>query len=267
LELQVQQRTKDLQTANKELEVQKKQIQIHADALKRSNEELEQFAYVASHDLQEPLRMISSYIALLAKRYRDKLDSDAEEFIDFATDGAKRMQVMIDDLLQYSRVTTRGKPFEKVDMEQILLTVLNNLKVAIEECKAKLTHDTLPTIIADRIQMERLLQNLLANAIKYRGDRNPNVHISVKKRKGEYIFSIQDNGIGIKEKYQEQIFGIFQRLHSREEYSGTGIGLAVCKKTVQRHGGKIWVESPGEGKGSTFYFTLSTDLRRSSPAN
>jgi light-regulated signal transduction histidine kinase (bacteriophytochrome) len=199
--------------------------------------------------------MVSSYLGLVDRRYTDKLDKDGKEFIEYAVDGAKRMQAMINDLLQYSRVTTQGKPFEKTNMEEVLEKVLMNLKIVIEESGGKITHDKLPEIMADRVQMERLLQNLLGNAIKYRGDRKPKVHVSVKRKKGEYEFSVQDNGIGIEKEYQGKIFGIFQRLHTREEYAGTGIGLAVCKKIVERHKGKIWVDGK-INEGSSFYFTI-----------
>ena len=241
--------------AKTELDQKAQALEKTNQALIQSNEELHQFAYVASHDLQEPLRMVSSYLSLLMKRYKDKLDSDAREFIDFAVDGAQRMQTMINDLLQYSRITTRGKPFEKTDLEQVLETVLVNLKISIEESKAKITHDTLPKVLVDRTQMERLLQNLIGNAIKYADNRKPKIHISAKKKKEAYTFSIQDNGIGIEDEFKEKIFGIFQRLHTREEYSGTGIGLAICKKIVERHGGRIWVDSE-KGRGSTFKFTI-----------
>jgi PAS domain S-box-containing protein len=241
--------------AKVELDKKAKELAISNEALTKSNEELEQFAYVASHDLQEPLRMVSSYLGLVGRRYTDKLDKDGKEFIEYAVDGAKRMQAMINDLLQYSRVTTQGKPFEKTNMEEVLEKVLMNLKIAIEESGGKITHDKLPEIMADRVQMERLLQNLLGNAIKYRGDRKPKVHVSVKRKKGEYEFSVQDNGIGIEKEYQGKIFGIFQRLHTREEYAGTGIGLAVCKKIVERHKGKIWVDGK-INEGSSFYLTI-----------
>ncbi len=239
----------------REMVLAKEETEYHSKKLEESNRELQEFAYIASHDLQEPLRMISSYLGLIERRYNDKLDKDGKEFIDYAVDGAKRLQVMINDLLQYSRVTTKGKPFEKTDMEEVLEKVLMNLKIAVEESGGAVTHDQLPEIMADQVQMERLFQNLLGNAIKYHGDRIPEVHISVKRNKEEYEFSIQDNGIGIQEEYREKIFRIFQRLHTREEYQGTGIGLAVCKKIVERHGGKIWVDGKFN-EGSTFYFTI-----------
>jgi PAS domain S-box-containing protein len=223
--------------------------------LERSNSELEQFAYVASHDLQEPLRMVSSYVQLLARRYKDKLDSEADEFIAFAVDGASRMQRLINDLLSYSRVTTRAKPFASTDCEEVIGQATNNLTVAIEESGALVTHDALPTVMGDESQLMQLLQNLMGNAIKFRGDEPPNVHISAKSTLHEWVFSVRDNGIGIDSEFSDRIFQIFQRLHTRDKYPGTGIGLAVCKRIVERHGGRIWVESQ-PGTGTTFSFTI-----------
>ena len=223
--------------------------------LARSNEELQQFAYVASHDLQEPLRMVSSYTQLLAKRYKGKLDSKADEFIFYAADGAARMSGLINDLLSYSRLGTHGGEFEHTHCEDVLERVIANLEGAIEESGAAVTHDPLPALMADPSQLGQLLQNLVGNAIKYRNDRSPQVHIGVERKNADWQFSVRDNGIGIDPQYADRIFIIFQRLHTREEYPGTGIGLGICRKIVERHGGRIWVESqPGEG--STFHFTI-----------
>jgi PAS domain S-box-containing protein len=225
------------------------------EELARSNKDLEQFAYVASHDLQEPLRMVTSYVQLLARRYQGKLDSDADEFIGFASDGAIRMRKLINDLLTYSRVGTQGKDLSPTDSEAILAQSVNDLKVAIEENGALVTHAPLPMVMADRPQLGQLFQNLIGNAIKFRGNEPPHVHISANRNGNGWTFSVRDNGIGIAAEYSERIFIIFQRLHNRQEYAGTGIGLAICKKIVERHGGHIWVESD-VGKGATFYFTL-----------
>jgi PAS domain S-box-containing protein len=226
-----------------------------AAELARSNAELEQFAYIASHDLQEPLRTVINFTQLLAENYKGKLDKDAEEFIEYIVDGSTRMKKMIDDLLLYSRVSTRGKPFEPTNYESVFNHAVDNLKMAIEESDAEVTHDTLPTVIADTSQMIELLQNLISNAIKFRREKPPHIHVSSERKENEWVFSVRDNGIGIAPEYFERIFMLFQRLHSAKDYPGTGIGLAICKKIVERHGGKIWVESE-PGKGSTFYFTI-----------
>jgi PAS domain S-box-containing protein len=223
--------------------------------LERSNKELEQFAYVASHDLQEPLRMVSSYTQLLAQRYENQLDDKAKKYIQYAVDGAIRMQRLINDLLSYSRVGTRGKPFEATDIHACLGEAVKNLQAAIEENQAMISNDDLPTLRADASQIVMLFQNLLGNAIKFRGASPPRVHVSARERGPEWLFSISDNGIGIDPQYKDRLFVIFQRLHTRQEYPGTGIGLALSKRILERHGGKIWFESE-PGKGATFFFTF-----------
>ncbi len=228
--------------------------------LERSNKELELFASVASHDLQEPLRSVSGFARLLQRRYKDKMDQDADEFISYIVQGADRMQQLIRDLLDYSRVTTRGKPFEAVDCNDAVIAACANLKLAIEESGADVTFDPLPVVSADSGQIIRLFQNLIGNAIKYRGDSRPAINVSAKREGDEWVFSVADNGMGIEEQYYERIFQLFQRLHKRDEYPGTGIGLAVCKRIIDRHGGRIWVES-GPGKGSVFRFTLPAEGR------
>jgi PAS domain S-box-containing protein len=226
------------------------------EELRRSNDELEQFAYVASHDLQEPLRLVASFTELLAERYKGRLDSEADEYIAFAVDGSHRMQRLIEDLLAYSRAGTKGKLLPKVSMDNVLEEALANLQVAIEESGAAVTHDSLPSIKTDKQQLIQVFQNLIGNAIKYRSAEAPHVHVSAeKKNDNEWIFAVRDNGLGIDPEYFERIFILFQRLHGQSEFEGSGIGLAICKKIVNRLGGTIWVESHA-GKGSTFYFSL-----------
>lgn len=226
------------------------------EELQRSNQELEQFAYVASHDLQEPLRMVTSYLQLIKQRYQGQLDEDADEFIHYAVDGANRMKMLIQDLLSFSRVGTRGRLPEPVDSEEAIERVLSDLQPVIAETGAQITHDPLPTVQADPTQFHQLLSNLIGNAIKFRGNDSPRIHMGAQREDDGWLFSVRDNGIGFDaSEYGERIFVIFQRLHTKTEYGGTGIGLALCKKIVERHGGRIWVESqPGEG--ATFYFTL-----------
>jgi PAS domain S-box-containing protein len=227
------------------------------EELKRSNEDLQQFAYVASHDLQEPLRMVASYVALLARRYKGKLDADADEFIAFAVDGAKRMQSLIQDLLAFSRVGSKGAELVTTSSENALERAIKNLRGAIVDSGAQVTHDPLPSVLADEMQLTQLFQNLLGNAIKYRRAETPDVHVAARQNSAKkWIFSVRDNGLGIEPQYFERIFGMFQRLHGREEFSGTGMGLAICKKIVERHGGDISVEST-VGQGSTFRFPLA----------
>jgi PAS domain S-box-containing protein len=236
-------------------------VERYMERLKTSNLELQQFAYVASHDLQEPLRMVSSYLQLIETRYKDKLDDDAREFIHFAVDGANRMKRLIQDLLAYSRVEKRRGQFAQVDMNEVIAQITTDMALTIEETGTTLRVDPLPTLTADRNQMVQLLQNLIANAIKFRGERPPEITIRVVKVPNAWRFSVQDNGIGIDPQYHERIFVIFQRLHGHGKYPGTGIGLAICKRVVERHGGKIRVEStPGEG--TTFIFTIADHLQQ-----
>jgi PAS domain S-box-containing protein len=223
--------------------------------LRRSNNELERFAYVVSHDLQEPLRMVGSYVQLLGKRYKGKLDADADEFIGYALDGALRMQRLIEELLAYARVGTRGVAFVPTDANAVLATALGSLKLAVDESRASVTHDPLPTVQGDPGQLKHVFLNLIANALKFRGSEPPRVHISATRCDSAWRFSVRDNGIGIAPESFERIFVIFQRLHGPPDYPGTGIGLAIARKIVERHGGRIWVESE-PGRGATFLFTL-----------
>lgn len=245
-----------LKSLNEELE---QKVSARTRELQRSNEELEEFAYAASHDLQEPLRMIAGHLQLLERRYKGKLGEDADEFIHYAVDGAKRMDQLIVDLLAYSRVGTHGQAFAEVDLNQVIARARDNLTLRIEEAKAAVIAEPLPKVQGDTIQLTQLFQNLMGNAIKFRGDHPPVVDISCHPYAQDpqrfWTFAVKDNGIGIESQYFDRIFQIFQRLHTREEFPGTGIGLSICKRIVDRHGGKIWLES-APGQGTTFFFTL-----------
>jgi PAS domain S-box-containing protein len=225
------------------------------DELRRSNQELERFAYVASHDLQEPLRTVSSYVQLLSRRYRDRLDADAGDFIDFTVEGVRRMQHLIEDLLAFSRVGTRGAPLVPTSMQAAFEGTLASLRASLDESKATVTADPLPMVVADAGQLVQLLTNLVGNALKFHAADPPRVHVGAGRHGRLWTVTVEDNGIGIAPEYFERIFVIFQRLHSREEYAGTGVGLAICKRIVERHGGRIWVESV-PGRGARFSFTL-----------
>lgn len=262
LERRVEERTAELRRSNEQLEQEVAErrsaeavLSIRTQELARSNAELKQFAYVASHDLQEPLRMVASYLQLLDLRHREKLDGEAREFMGFALDGAKRMQTLIVDLLAYSRVGTAGRPLAPTACEEVLQAAMSNLQVAIRESGARITHDPLPTVLGDATQLVQLFQNLLGNAIKFRRDEPPLIEVRAELRDDFWRLSVQDNGIGIEPRYFERIFVVFQRLHGRKAYAGTGIGLAICKRIVERHGGTIEVASE-PGKGSTFSFTI-----------
>jgi PAS domain S-box-containing protein len=262
LEQRVEERTRDLKTSNELLELEiaeRKRAQSilaqQSAELARSNSELEQFAYIASHDLQEPLRMVGSYVQLLERNYKKLFDAKGEEYIAYAVDGAKRMQMLINDLLSYSRVGTQGSEFALTDCAGVAGLAIRNLQKAIQESGATITCDPLPTVLGDRMQLLQLFQNLLANAIKFRTEQSPEIRIMATHTDGVWQFAVKDNGIGIEQRHFERIFLIFQRLHSRRQYPGTGMGLAICKKIVDRHGGTIWpVSKPG--MGTTFFFTL-----------
>ncbi len=265
LEQRVRQRTKELDDAQRSLlnmmqdiEQARAKLARNAEKLKRSNEDLEQFAYVASHDLQEPLRKVASFCELIKADYREQLDDKGRQYIDYAVDGAVRMKTLINDLLSLSRIGTRGRVLEPTDAGEACARAIDVLHDRIAESGAVVETGELPTVRADKMQLAQLFQNLIGNAIKYRGDRTPQIRIDANQREGEWVFSVRDNGIGIDPKFADRVFVIFQRLHGRGEYEGTGIGLAICKKIVERMGGRIWVESqPGEG--ATFFFTARAE--------
>ncbi len=256
LEARVAARTNDLEAANATLEEASGQLSQQKADLERSNRDLEQFAYVASHDLQEPLRGVAGCGQIPQRRYKGRLDGEADELITHIVEGATRMRALILDLLSYSRVGTRGSDLKPVDSAAALEKALSYLQAAINECGATVTADELPTVTADPVQLTQLFQNLVGNALKYRGPQAPVVHVAFRRHGADCEFAVSDNGIGIEPQYFERIFLIFQRLHTRAEYSGTGIGLALCRKIVERHGGRIWLESEAR-RGSTFRFTIS----------
>ncbi len=245
----------NIQQGISELELAERALHRKAEELTRSNADLEEFAYVASHDLQEPLRMVASYTQLLSRRYRGRLDADADEFIGFAVDGATRMQILIQELLSYSRVTSKKHALQLIDAKVACDSACENLQRSIEKSGAVVSVGTLPTVLADAGQLTQLFQNLIGNALKYRNERAPEIQVAATANGDTWNFSVRDNGIGIDPQYSERIFQMFQRLHTREEYSGTGMGLAICRKIVERYGGRIWVESE-LGQGSTFLFTM-----------
>lgn len=253
--LQVDQLQRELQAQNERLQREVEAREAIQQALQRSNSELEQLAYVASHDMQEPLRMIASYLQLLAKRYQGRLDAEADEFIGYAVDGAKRMQALINDLLAYSRINTKAKPFGPTDLGAVAAAAIGQLRLAIEESNATVHVGEMPAVQGDALQLTQLLQNLIGNAIKFRHGPSPKISIEARRPGNDWEVSVSDNGIGIAREYFERIFVLFQRLHGRTQYPGTGIGLAICKKIVERHGGRIWVESTPD-IGSVFHFTL-----------
>lgn len=245
----------ELQDSLTELKRTKKELEHTSQDLARSNVDLQQFAYAASHDLQAPLHGVEGFVKLFARRYKGKLDTKADEFIEYIIDGIKRMRVLINDLLEYSQVGAKGLHLKSIESEFSLVQAITNLKTAIDDSSAVVTHSAMPRVIADSSQLCRLFQNLIGNAIKFRNEKSPKIEISAERKGEEWLFSVHDNGIGIDPNNSDRIFIIFQRLHTKDEYEGTGIGLAICKRIVERHRGRIWVESE-PGKGSTFYFTL-----------
>lgn len=247
---------RSLELTSSELNDKNAKIAAQKEELERSNTELEQFAYIASHDLQEPLRTVQSYVQLIGRRYADKLDADGREFMGYVVEGATRMRALIDDLLTYARVSSRARPLERTELSPLVDEVLRALAARIAEQHAVIDREPLPAVMADRRQLGQLFQNLIANALKFhKKDAAPHVRIGAIRDGACWRVSIADDGIGIASEYREKVFVIFQRLHSRDEYEGTGLGLAVCRKIVDRHGGKIWVESE-PGRGATFHFTL-----------
>jgi signal transduction histidine kinase len=250
--------TRNLKKTHDSLEMEIRERKHTEQELLRSNAELQQFAYVASHDLQEPLRNVTNCVQILKEEYKNKLDADADQLIRYAVDSVARMKALISDLLLFSRVGTKGQPIEDTNCEEIFGESLTRLTSAIKETGAFITHDPLPTVPADRTQLLQVFQNLVANAIKFRRNAPPKIHISAVKNESEWVFSVKDNGIGIESRHFERIFVIFQRLHIRDEYEGSGMGLAIVKKIVERHQGKVWVESEA-GVGSTFYFTIPSE--------
>lgn len=256
----IEERTKaeeEVRRLNAELE---DRVEERTLELSRTNEELRQFAYIASHDLQEPLRTVGSYAQLLGRRYQGKLDAEADEFIRYVVDGVVRMHALLNDMLAYSRVTdVNSTPAKLFKSESAVKTALMNLDASIKEAGAQVTHDSLPSIYADHIQIAQVFQNLIGNGLKYRREEPPQIHITAKRKEDQWVFCVRDNGIGIDKRYTQRIFGIFKRLHGKD-LPGTGMGLAICKKIVERHGGSIWVESE-LGKGSDFLFTLPVEER------
>jgi light-regulated signal transduction histidine kinase (bacteriophytochrome) len=262
LEVLVQQRTRELETANEQLrkviaqrEVAEETLLRTAEDLKRSNLDLEQFAYVASHDLQEPLRAVAGYVRLLEHRFPEKVDAKTREYIAGAAEGATRMEQLITDLLTYARLDLAGRTFKSANLGTPLETALRNLQFSIRAASAAVTSDPLPTLPVDESQIVELFQNLIGNALKFRGEHPPQIHIGARPEEGRWVIWVRDNGIGMEAQYFQRIFQVFQRLHTRRQYPGTGIGLAICKKIVERHGGTIWVESQ-PGQGSTFFFSI-----------
>jgi light-regulated signal transduction histidine kinase (bacteriophytochrome) len=247
---------RELKSSEEALRKSKEQLKLTVKKIERSNKELQKFADVVSHDLHEPLRTVSSFIDLLAKRYKGQLDEKADRYIAFALEGVDRMSKMISDLAAYAKIGTHTREFTPADLEEILKQVKASLNKSVEESNTEITHDPLPQIDGEETQLAQLFQNLIGNAIKFRKkDVPPRVHISSELKEKEWLFGVHDNGFGISPEFHDRIFVIFQRLHTREEFAGTGLGLSVCKKIVERHGGCIWVESQ-TGQGSTFYFTL-----------